>query len=253
MTPPGRRPSVPRCRVRRRAWTGPQARPGPIPGPARADPPYRAPDRPGGHRRGVLGQLGRPDRHAQPGLGQADRRVRPTPGPDYENVHEPTVSGDGNPGGSPAGRGRTPFGSLLEPYPRHGRQRPDPDGQLGSMTGANMGEWFDGRSLDRAAISSIVVAPSKCAGSAPPSSQYTQGAPAALASMPTSSLPVTGPGSTIIGDSRPQGRQRPGAGSLVVDDGRERGNRLNLRESRSSGGGRLVRGRSADGGHDPVA
>src|SRR5262249_46728122 len=72
---------------------------------------------------------------------------------------------------------------------------------VGSMTGANMGEWFDGRSRDRAAISPIVVAPSKPAGSAPPSSQYTQGAPAALASRPTSSLPVTGPGSMMAGDT----------------------------------------------------
>ena len=54
---------------------------------------HRAPDRPGRHRRGLRGQNGRPDRHAEPGLGQADRRGEADgPGPDYENVHEPTVS-----------------------------------------------------------------------------------------------------------------------------------------------------------------
>src|SRR4029079_9142823 len=54
---------------------------------------HRAPARPGRYRRGLRGQRGRPDRHAEPGFGQADRRGEADgPGPDYENVHEPTVS-----------------------------------------------------------------------------------------------------------------------------------------------------------------
>src|SRR6202012_2137045 len=46
-------------------------------------------------------------------------------------------------------------------------------------------------------MSSRLDAPANTAGSAPPSSQNTSGAPAASASTPTSSLPVTGPGSNI--------------------------------------------------------
>ena len=67
--------------------------PAPLQDPVRRADLHRAPDRPGRHRRGLRGQRGRPDRHAEPGLGQADRRGEADgPGPDYENVHEPTVS-----------------------------------------------------------------------------------------------------------------------------------------------------------------
>jgi len=129
---------------------------------------------------------------------------------------------------------------------------PIPADSVGSITGANMGEWFDGRSLDRAATSPIVVAPSKPAGSAPPSSQYTQGAPAAVASMPTSSLPVTRPGSRIICDTdRKAGRS--GAGSLVVNNSGKGGGQFHVWGYRSSAGGRLPAGVPRDGGEHPVA
>ena len=68
--------------------------------------------------------------------------------------------------------------------------------RVGSTTGANSGEWLDGRPSTTALASAIDVTFANSAGSAPPSSQYAQGAPAALASRPTSSLPVTGPGSS---------------------------------------------------------
>ena len=57
------------------------------------------------------------------------------------------------------------------------------------MTGANHGEWLDGRPLTMALASSIEATFANSAGSAPPSSQYAHGAPAALANRPTSSLP----------------------------------------------------------------
>src|SRR6516165_12640381 len=63
------------------------------------------------------------------------------------------------------------------------------------MTGANRGEWFDGRPRTISAASATLATPAKSAGSAPPSSQYTHGTPGP-ASSPTSSLPVTGPGSS---------------------------------------------------------
>ena len=67
--------------------------PAPLHHPVRRADLHRAPDRPGRHQRGLRGQRGRPDRHAEPSLGQADRRGEADrPGPDYENVHEPTVS-----------------------------------------------------------------------------------------------------------------------------------------------------------------
>src|SRR4051794_29703591 len=70
--------------------------------------------------------------------------------------------------------------------------------RVGTISGAYIGEWFDGSSSVLAAISSTVAAPSKRAGSAPPRIQKTHGAPAAVARTPTSSLPVTRPGSTTI-------------------------------------------------------
>ena len=55
--------------------------------------PDQPPDRPGRHRRGPLRRGGRPDRHAEPGLGQADPcRQAADPGPYHQNVHAPTVS-----------------------------------------------------------------------------------------------------------------------------------------------------------------
>ena len=57
------------------------------------------------------------------------------------------------------------------------------------MTGANRGEWFDGRPCTIFAIAAMSVAPENFSGSAPPNNQYTHGAPEARASRPTSSLP----------------------------------------------------------------
>ena len=79
------------------------------------------------------------------------------------------------------------------------------------MTGANSGEWLDGRPSTMPRASSIVATPANRAGSEPPRNQYTHGTPAAVASRPTSSLPVTGPGSSV---SMPASLNRPA--SLVL-------------------------------------
>src|SRR4051812_37721187 len=50
--------------------------------------------------------------------------------------------------------------------------------RVGSMTGANSGEWLDGSRATRAMTSAAVRASAKSAGSAPPSTQYTHGASA---------------------------------------------------------------------------
>jgi hypothetical protein len=67
----------------------------------------------------------------------------------------------------------TPQAASEPPPP----EAPIPTARVGSTTAPKNGEWFDGCSATAAMMSSTLRTAAKAAGSAPPTSQYAQGAP----------------------------------------------------------------------------
>lgn len=77
-----------------------------------------------------------------------------------------------------------------------------PNSRVGEMAGAYPEEWLLGIPRRTANLSAADCTCANNCGSEPPRNQKAHGAPAASASTPTSSLPVSTPGSiTFVGPS----------------------------------------------------